>query len=413
MKTETHPIYDILIVGGGLVGTSLACALRNSALTVGLIEVSAWNPQQQSIGYDDRIIALNYGSQRILTGLGIWHQLDHYATPIQQIHVSDQGHFGFTRLAHQQLNIPALGYTVRAKILGQALQRQVYQHATTQLFTSAQLIDWQSTADAIQVTVQRATETVSLQTRLLVLADGGNAALREQLGIVSTEQDYQQTAIIASVMMSEPHRNVAYERFTAQGPIALLPLSQQQECSLVWTVAREQVDTALALSDRALLQTLQQQFGWRLGRFEQIGQRTTYPLKLMHVNPQALPRTVVIGNAAHTLHPIAGQGFNLGLRDVASLSEVIFNAVHQQQVLGSKAFIQNYQHMQQPDQQRVIRLTDTLVNVFSNDWLPLAMARNLGLVALDGLPPLKTWLMRQMAGLHGYPSRLLRGLPPL
>ncbi len=406
-------MYDVLIVGGGLVGASLACALRNSALTVGLIEASAWTPEQQSIGYDDRIIALNYGSQRILSGLGVWHQVDQQATPIHHIHVSDRGRFGFARLDHQQLNIPALGYTVRAKTLGQALQRQVYQHATTQLFTASQLTDWQTADDGLlQVTVQQATETVTLKTRLLVLADGGNASLREQLGIVSTEQDYQQTAIIATVTMSEPHRNVAYERFTQHGPLALLPLSQQ-ECSLVWTVAQDKVDEALALTDHELLQTLQQQFGWRLGRFERVGQRVAYPLKLMHVDSQALPRTVVIGNAAHTLHPIAGQGFNLGLRDVASLTEAVFAAVREQQALGESDFIQAYQRMQRPDQQRVIRLTDTLVNTFSNDWLPLAMARNVGLVALDGLPPLKTWLMRQMAGLHGHPSRLLRGLPPL
>jgi 2-octaprenyl-6-methoxyphenol hydroxylase len=403
-------LYDVLIVGGGLVGTSLACALRNTALKVGLIEASAWTQQQQPPGYDDRVIALNYGSQRILTGLGIWHQVASQAVPIQHIHVSDQGRFGFTRLDRQQLNLPALGYTLRAKTLGQALQTQVYQHATTQLIAPATLDSWEQHTDCLQL--QQAGATRLLKTRLLVLADGGNADIRRRLGIRTVTQDYQQTALIATVTLSQSHRNIAYERFTVNGPLALIPLAHN-DCALVWTIPSHETEHALALNDQTLLATLQTQFGWRLGRFVRIGQRQAYPLKLIHLRPQSLPRTVIIGNAAHTLHPIAGQGFNLGLRDVASLTEAILSCVDAQHDLGDTAFLRTYQQWQQPDQKRVIQLTDQLVTVFSNDWGPLSLARNTGLVLLDAVPPLKTWLMRQMAGLHGHPSRLLRGLPPM
>ncbi|OUD15295.1 2-octaprenyl-6-methoxyphenyl hydroxylase [Thioflexithrix psekupsensis] len=413
---KTTPIdYDVLIVGAGLVGASLAVALRNSEWRVGLIEASAWTPQHLPAGYDDRIIALNYGSQRILSGLGVWHHVAKQSTAIHCIHVSDRGHFGAAHLTRQQLGLPALGYTVSARVLGQSLQQAVYQYATTQLFPSSQLQHVQDQADYLAVTLQNAEQTRTLCTRLLVLADGGNFALQEQLGIQHHIHDYQQTAVIATVTVSSQKlstETVAYERFTATGPLALLPLAHQ-DYSLVWTVPSAQATEVLHLSDKDFLIELQKAFGWRAGRFIRVSPRRSYPLKLAHVHAESIPnRTVIIGNAAHTLHPIAGQGLNLGLRDVASLTEAIGMAQQEGIELGSADFLRAYHNWQQPDQQRMIRLTDSLVTLFSNENMLLSLVRNMGLVALNHFPPLKQWLMTQMIGLHGHQSHLLRGLPP-
>jgi 2-octaprenyl-6-methoxyphenol hydroxylase len=415
---NSHPIdYDLLIVGAGLVGASLAVALRNSGLRVGLIEASAWTPQHLPAGDDDRIMALNYGSQRILSGLGVWHHVAKQATAIHRIHVSDRGHFGAVHLTRQQVGLSALGYTLSARSLGQSLQHAVYQYATTQLFPSSQLQHIENHSRHLTVTLQtqEAESTRTLHTRLLVLADGGNFAQQEKLGIQHHTRDYQHTAVIATVTVSSQKSStetVAYERFTATGPLALLPLAHQ-DYSLVWTIAAAEAMEVLNLSDNAFLAALQQAFGWRAGRFIRVSPRRSYPLKLTHVHTESIPaRTVIVGNAAHTLHPIAGQGLNLGLRDVASLTEAIGVARQEGMDLGGVDFLRTYHNWQQPDQQRMIRLTDSLVRLFSNDNALLSLARNMGLVTLNHLPPLKQWLMTQMIGLHGHPSHLLRGLPP-
>lgn len=399
--------YDIVIVGGGLVGASLACALRSLPLKIAIIEAAPWFTDVRPPSYDDRVIALSESSRRILTGMNLWSQIASEATPIKSIHISDQGHFGFARLDHHLLRAPALGYVVGARHIGQSLQATLTD-TKVDIFAPAQLVQINDHDSRVSIEITVNNEQVSLKTLLLVAADGGHSKVRQLLGINAQETDYEQTAIIANITTTYPHKNVAFERFTPSGPLALLPM-HERECSLVWTKTPSEAENLLNLTDAQFLLALQQAYGWRLGRMQRVGQRHAYPLHLIRVLPHTRNRVVVIGNAAHTLHPVAGQGLNLGLRDVASLTEAVVEGWRNNQDVGDAKTLQNYQAWQQPDQQRVTYLTDQLVRLFSNSHLPLVMSRNVGLLLIDALTPLKKSLVRQMAGLNGHPSRLIRG----
>ncbi len=381
--------YDIVIVGGGLVGASLAAALRHTQLKIALIEASPWTVQTCP-SFDDRVIALAYGSQQIFASIGI----DIASVPIEQIHVSDQGKFGITRLSHNLLKLPALGYVISARQIGQVLQETLQQSAIT-LFTSTQITEFKNHSQFVTLQLQQSDRHFQLKTRLLVAADGGHSYIRQQLGIPIHQHDYQQTAIIANVVLQKFHQYTAYERFTPSGPLALLPL-QGNHCSLVWTVRQEQVESIMSLDKLAFLQALQQQFGWRLGQFIQVGQRYAYPLQLIQAQTLTKGRTVMIGNAAHTLHPVGGQGLNLGLRDVATLAELIVTTPE----IGEKASLDIYAQRQHADHKKVIQITNGLVNTFSNTFFPLVLARNIGLLATDAIPLLKKKFALQMMGLN-------------
>jgi 2-octaprenyl-6-methoxyphenol hydroxylase len=400
----------MIIIGGGLVGASLASALRATSLRIALIEAAPWFTEHCPPSYDDRVLVLSYSSQRIFTGMGIWEKIAPATMPIKQIHISDQGHFGVTRLNSQaDLGTAAFGYVVTARHLGQVLQATL-NASPIEIWAPAPVIQIQYNQQLVSVQVKQNEQIQTLSTRLLVVADGGRSPVRQQLGITSQEFDYQQTAIIANVTPSVPHQQVAYERFTASGPLAMLPLPDNH-CSLVWTKTPEQAKAAMAWNDSAFLSALQQEFGWRLGQFRHVGQRHAYPLRLVRAQPLTRFRAVVIGNAAHTLHPVAGQGFNLGLRDVASLAETVVNSWRNNEDIGSTATLQRYVAWQQPDHQRITNLTDQFIKIFANTLPPLVIMRNLGLLMIDSLPPLKRQLVRQMAGMKSYPSRLIRGLP--
>lgn len=389
--------YDVVIIGGGLVGASLAAALRHTSLKIALIEASTWTIQG-SPSFDDRVIALAHVSQQILANIGIWSAIAPMATPIEHIHVSDQGQFGVTRLSHHLLNLPALGYVVSAKQIGQALQNAI-QQSTITLLTSTQVIEFKTDNQTVTLQLQQSNGTCQIKTRLLVAADGGNSHIRQQLGIQTHQHDYQQTAIIANVALQKFHQYTAYERFTPSGPLALLPL-QGNHCSLVWTVRRNEVESVMSLDNSQFLQKLQRQFGWRLGQFIQVGQKHHYPLHLIQAQTLTHERIVMIGNAAHTLHPVGGQGLNLGLRDVATLAELIVTT----EDIGSESCLQTYEQRQQADHKQVIKITNSLVNTFSNSFFPLVIARNLGLLATDAIPVLKKQLALQMTGLKAYHS---------
>jgi 2-octaprenyl-6-methoxyphenol hydroxylase len=401
-------VYDLIIVGGGLVGASLACALRTTGLRIAILEAAPWFTESRPPSYDDRIIALSYTSYRIFSGMKIWDNIAPQAIPIKHIHVSDQGHFGFTHLDRKDLGISALGYVVSARSMGQTLQKALAS-SSIDILAPAQLLEINNLDKIVEIKIKKDKQFQTLQTSLLVAADGGRSKVRQYLGIPSHEIDYRQTAVIANVTLEYPHQNTAYERFTPSGPLALLPW-QNNDCSLVWTCKSDQTDTVMGFDEQTFLKTLQQQFGWRLGRFRQVGQRHTYPLRLVRTQQHTAPRVVVIGNAAHTLHPVAGQGLNLGLRDVASLAEVIMESIKAGTDIGHESSLNRYEAWQIPDQQRIATLTNTFIQIFSNTFPPLAMARNLGLLITDALPPLKKQFVRQMVGLNSHPSRLVRGL---
>jgi 2-octaprenyl-6-methoxyphenol hydroxylase len=399
---------DILIIGGGLVGASLAVALGQAGLNVTVVEACPFSVDQQP-NYDERSIALAQGSQCIFSALGLWQSLQDEVCPIHTIHVSDRGHFGFTRLHREQQGVPALGYVATARVLGKTLLDRLGRLPNVRTLAPAQLIDFQVRADGVSTRLMLADQTLECSTRLLVAADGAQSSVRDQLGIHSSRRDYGQTAVIANVTAGRGHENIAYERFTDSGPLALLPMSGQR-CALVWTVRSDQSDDIMGLDDAQFLSRLQERFGYRLGRFVKVGQRHAYPLQLLQSRESVRPRMALIGNAVHTLHPVAGQGFNLGLRDVAALAEVVMDARRKGLDIGDHTVLARYADWRQTDQRRVVAFTDGMVRLFGHSLPPVAWLRDAGMLALDICPPAKRWFGRLTMGRAGRLPRLARGL---
>jgi 2-octaprenyl-6-methoxyphenol hydroxylase len=400
--------FDLIVAGGGMVGASLARALAGCGMRVAVIEARPLDSADQP-SYDDRAIALAHGSRMILQGLGVWPALVDEVEPIRRIHVSERGGFGFTRLDHRSQEVEALGYVVTARALGRALLLGLDELPGVELLCPAELQSFEITTRCVQVRVAVDGGMRTLQAGLLVAADGTNSLVRQQLGIEQKVWDYAQTAVISNLTPGTPPRGTAYERFTDSGPLAMLPLKGER-CALVWTVRNDDVEQVMTLPEREFLQRVQERFGYRLGKFTRAGRRASYPLKLVRAREHVRPRVALIGNAAHAVHPVTGQGFNLGLRDVAVLADVLHDARRQGGDLGALALLTAYADWRRQDQQTVALITDGLVRLFTNPLLPLRLARNLGLLALDVLPPAKRLLTRGFMGSNGRLPRLSRGL---
>ncbi len=388
-------IYDVVIVGGGLTGLSLAWALHRQNVRTALVESAPFaSPDArdaQSTHYDDRVIALSYGSYQFYQQNQV--DITSLATPIRHIHISDRGHFGSAHVNAQDIHKPALGFVIEAKLLGFELQRLLQTQSTVDLIAPETVVDLKFTD---QETAQLQLKNGQfLNSKLVVLADGGQSPLYQQLNIHFETHDYQQTAIIANVTPSNTKKDHAFERFTNSGPLALLPM-RNNHYALVWTVKPQQVDEILKLQDVDFIKQLQQAFGWRLGQFLHVGKRSSFPLKLRFTKDFIRHRLLLMGNAAHVVHPVGGQGLNLGIRDISSFIKLLKT---QPVDLGSLSFLQKYANQRDPDVQKTLHLTDGLVKLFSNDFKPLSLARNLGLLAFDRCPFLKEKFARQMAGL--------------
>jgi 2-octaprenyl-6-methoxyphenol hydroxylase len=401
--------YDILIVGGGLVGASLVRALQGRGLRIAVVEAVQFETRSES-GYDDRAIALAHGTQRIFESLGLWDDLVMEATPIHRIHVSDRGHCGFTHMDRAEEGLSALGYVVPARILGQVLGELARLPEGVDFYCPATLTDLNIETERVTASLLRDDETLLLAARLVVAADGSGSAVRERLGIPVIERDYGQSAVIANITPQLPHRHVAYERFTDTGPMAVLPMTVDR-CALVWTIDSRETGEILGLSDEEFLSRLQERFGYRLGRFERVGRRHAYPLRLVKAQESIRHRLALVGNAAHTLHPIAGQGFNLGVRDIAVLAEVLVDALAEGHDPGELAVLNRYDTWRHADHQRVTAFTDALARLFTLPVPAFGMVRGAGMLALDLLPPAKRLLTRVTMGRAGRMPRLARGLP--
>jgi 2-octaprenyl-6-methoxyphenol hydroxylase len=402
---------DIAIVGGGMVGLSLAAALRELPLDVVVVEpVPAGSEAQPS--FDERTTALSNGSRRILEGLGVWPRVAAEATPIKHIHVSDRGRFGMARLSAEEQGVPALGHTITNRVLGLALAEACRPATRVETLCPASVAGVEQGSDRVRLSVEGAWQGV-LEARLVVAADGARSAVRAAFGIGSTVWDYDQHALIANVVPEKFHGFVAYERFTEDGPMALLPLADGR-CTIVWTMAPALAEATMALDDQAFLAALQDRFGYRLGRFTRVGRRHSYPLSLTRSERQVAERAVIIGNAAQGLHPIAGQGFNLGLRDVATLAEVIADEVLARGAEadpGAAAMLERYAEWRRADRRTVIAFTDALVRVFANPLPPVRAARDASLLLFDLVTPAKHAFARVTMGLAGRLPRLARGVP--
>lgn len=401
--------HDVLIAGGGLIGASLAAALAPLPVRVAVVEAHV--PQRLTEpGRDDRSTAIAEGSRRILDAIGVWPRVAADATAIRSIHVSDRGRFGVTRLTAADHGVPALGYVVENRVLGGALWQKLERAQRLEMIAPAQVVDAACEDGIMRVDIERAgTARTSLAARLLVVADGAHSTLRERLGVDAERRDYEQVAIVANVTPRRPHQHVAYERFIDSGPLALLPL-RNGRCAVVWTVWAEEAPEILALDDAAFLDRLQQAFGQRLGAIIQTGARSAWPLELVTAREQTGVRFAVLGNAAHSLHPVGGQGFNLALRDVAVLAELIAEAISNRGDPGDPGVLERYTQWRHDDQSRSVDFTDGVVRLFTNPFLPVRAARSAGLLALDLLPPAKAALARQTMGLAGRLPRLARGL---
>ncbi len=419
-------IYDVVIIGGGMVGASLASALlpaiREYGLNVALIEAFSLPEDADQVlyqpSYDDRSTALSYGSRCLLQQLGIWGKLSQHVTPIEHIHVSDKGRFGAARLHASEHGIDALGYVVENAWLGRVLLQQLVESAAVECISPASVTGVSQCLDdglvCQQISLQQGEESQTLVTRLAVIADGGRSQVCQQLGLDVHKTDYEQYAIVANVSAERPHGNVAYERFTREGPVALLPLHQQNapqqnRSALVFTAAADQVVGLMGMNDQDFLQALQLRFGYRVGQFTTLGKRDSYPLMLQRIKEQVRPGLVVIGNAAHTLHPVAGQGFNLALRGLIALAETLHEAVATGQNPGDFKRLQAYFSEQQHDQDKTIAFTDQLLKVFGSDSALLKKLRGRGLLALEFFNPAKQLFARQAMGLGDRLPRVAGG----
>ena len=392
--------FDIAIVGGGMVGASLAVALAPLELNIALIEAVPHDAVSQP-SFDERTTALSNGSRRILETLGVWSGLAAAATPIRKIHVSERGRFGFARIDAAEQGLAALGYVLPNRALGAALWPRLETYANVQVFCPAQMSQVAAGEGSVALEIAQGGVKTGIDAKLIVAADGVQSAVRSAFGVEAEFRDYEQTAVITTVLPQRFHDHVAYERFTASGPLALLPLDGGR-CTLVLTLDRATAQSAMGWSDQEFLDELQRRFGFRLGRFLKVGRRVPYPLALSRATRTSSGRCVIIGNAAQGLHPIAGMGFNLGLRDAACLAELVAEQLGKGgSDAGNPALLAEYDAWRAADRGGVIAFTDGLVRLFSNPLGTVRRLRNLGLLAFDLLPPAKAALSRLSTGAGG------------
>jgi 2-octaprenyl-6-methoxyphenol hydroxylase len=407
---SAQPPHDVAICGGGLVGATLAIALAQLDLKVALFESHPFGAIDQP-SFDERTTALSNGSRRVFEGLGIWPLIEREATPIRRIHVSDKGRFGFARIDANEQGLDQLGHVVVNRTIGAALWRRL-QESNVQIVAPAQVTSVELAGDHRRVVCERSDNMpISIAARLVVAADGARSIARESAGIAASNWDYEQTALVTNVVTQRFHDYVAYERFTESGPIAILPMSDGRS-GVIWTLAPALAREVLALNDQEFIAHFQQAFGFRLGRFTKVGKRQTYPLALTRSEAHTAERLAVIGNAAQALHPIAGQGFNLGLRDVASLAEVLADARQANTSAfdaGDGVLLQRYCSWREDDRREIVRFTDGLVRLFTQPFGPIKLLRDLGLLAFDLMPPAKSAMAQLSLGAAGKVPRLARG----
>jgi 2-octaprenyl-6-methoxyphenol hydroxylase len=389
-----QPDFDCVVIGAGLVGAAQALALQRLGLRV--LAVDARQALGGNAGGDVRGLALAPSSRNILAGLGLWPTLAAHSVPVEEVRVSDQGRFGATRLHARDVGFEALGYVCPADQL---------MHALEAALVDAVPVRWQTTIDDINVADEAAFVTLrtggaaeTISTELVVGADGAESRVRELFGIRTTSRDYHQHAIVANLTVRGIEPRTAYERFTPQGPLALLPIGRERHVA-VRCCAEADLERLLTLDDDAYVAELLRGFGSRFGKFSALGKRTHHPLRLARAQKITAERAVLVGAAANCIHPNGAQGLNLGLRDVAALAAAIRRNPGEDP--GAPARLAAYADSRAADQRAVLRLTDALAQVFASRLPLVPLLRNAAMVAFDVMPPAKRWMIRRACGLFG------------
>lgn len=397
---------QVIIVGGGMVGLSLSLMLAKANIAVKLLEAVKYpNYDDQNVApyhssFDARNTALSRRSVQIYQKLGLWDALQQYATPILQVHITEQGSFGKARLVAEQEKVESFGQVIENAWLGRVLLTQVRQQPLIELIDGVQVTALTQDAEQVHIEAQRGDELLKLESKLLIAADGRDSFCRQAIGVGVDVHDYDQVAIVTTVQTSKPHEHVGFERFSALGPLALLPLPGEYRRSVVWPVKKGTEGEWLGEeNDQHFLDALQKTYGDRAGKFEKTGKRFSYPLSQVLAHKQAVGRVILMGNAAHTIHPVAGQGFNLCLRDADVLLRYLVNQLSASDDIGNPDNLLAYEQARLSDQQRVIKFCDTVVRGFSNQNPLLKLIRNTGLIAFDVIPGVKLLVANYAMGL--------------
>lgn len=396
----------VLIIGGGLVGASLAIALDAAGVAATLVEAAAPRIDAQP-SYDERNLALARATVNGLDAIGVWRHAAARANPIEHIHVSRTGEFGSARIDADRQGVDALGWTLPARELGAALLRRLAECTRLTRLAPASLVALEPIAEGWRADIQTADRVQRVETSLLVGADGTESFVRAQLGIDAERHDYEQTLFVCTITPERDHRNRAYERFADNGPVALLPLAERR-CGLVVTLPAHEADAVAALDDAGFVEFAQQRFGWRLGRLSRPGTRHPYAIRAVTAHSLTAPRAVLVGNAAQTVHPIGAQGFNLGLRDALTLAELVAAAADP----GAADVLAGYAARRMPDREGTIAMSHSLVRLACLQQPLIAPLRSLALLAFDRLPPLRDAMARRGMGYRGEPPlAVLERLP--
>ena len=397
---------EVIIVGGGMVGLSLALMLAKTGIAVKLLEAIQY-PDYDDINlapyhssFDARNSALSRRSVQIYQELGLWDALQEHATPILEVNITEQGSFGKARLIAEQEKVESFGQVIENAWLGRVLLTQVKKEPLIELIDGVQVTSLIQDKDFAYIEAQRGETALKLQSKLVIAADGRDSFCRKALGIGASVHDYDQVAIVTTVQTSKPHQHVGFERFSPLGPLALLPLPGEYRRSVVWPVPKGTEHEWLGdENDQHFLHALQQTYGDRAGKFQKTGKRFSFPLSQVLAEKQAVGRVVLMGNAAHTIHPVAGQGFNLCMRDAYVLNRYLAEQLEQGGDLGDAQMLQDYEKTRLKDQQRVIKFCDSVVRGFSNQNPFLKLIRNTGLVAFENIPGIKPLVANYAMGL--------------
>lgn len=397
---------QVIIVGGGMVGLSLALMLAKASIAVKLLEAIKYPNYDDAdlapyhSSFDARNSALSRRSVQIYQELGLWDALQVHATPIFEVNITEQGSFGKARLKAAQEKVENFGQVIENAWLGRVLLTEVKKQPLIELIDGVQVTSLKQNKDQVYIEALRQDQCLSLQTALLIAADGRDSFCRQALGIGASEHDYDQVAIVTTVQTSKPHQHIGFERFSALGPLALLPLPGEYRRSVVWPVKKGTEHEWLGdENDQHFLDALQQTYGDRAGKFQKTGRRFSFPLSQVLAEKQAIGRVVLMGNAAHTIHPVAGQGFNLCMRDAYVLVRSLTEQLSKSDDIGEPTMLLAYEQARLSDQQRVIKFCDSVVRGFSHQNPMLKLIRNTGLIAFDMIPGVKPLVANYAMGL--------------